>query len=462
MERAHLMSCEENLFDSSAFGSRGSEATASAFVAVGGLFSSKVSSIVAKAILAVFVALALSLIGTHMAFAAPQTIKISSISFSDGPEVVMSVELPSNLYFDSLEIHRTTSASNAGDAPLYESLERPFSWVSYGNGDWFTYGNKTAISTASTANLKKIKCYDSGVSVGKTYYYKIALKNDDGEVLAISDVKSVTVKLASPVIFSAYAKTNTSAVVKWLAPTGAKGYVVEQKYNGKWKKVKTISKASTTKMTKTGLKKSKTYYYRVKAYKKVSGKTIYSDVSQQFKVKMKNPSVKGKYTTGSIYGPSLSKAKLTEVRRVVQGFKDNYIKSGMPAYKKAYAAFEFLRNNCSYAWKGWQYHGANTAWGALVYGEAQCSGYARAYKALCDAIGVPCYYVHANNSSVNPSHQWNIVKISGKAYIVDPQGGFFLVGSKTYKATGMRWSSKGLPTVKSSDYSKGGIYWSEM
>ena len=59
--------------------------------------------------------------------------------------------------------------------------------------------------------------------------------------------------------------------------------------------------------------------------------------------------------------------------------------------------------------EGWQYDGANTAWGALVYGEAQCSGYARGMKALCDAIGVPCYYVHANKKALNPSHQWNQV-----------------------------------------------------
>ena len=53
---------------------------------------------------------------------------------------------------------------------------------------------------------------------------------------------------------------------------------------------------------------------------------------------------------------------------------------------KAFIAFNYLNQNCKYATRGWQYNGANTAWGALVYGEAQCSGYARGMKALCDAI----------------------------------------------------------------------------
>ena len=148
-----------------------------------------------------------------------------------------------------------------------------------------------------------------------------------------------------------------------------------------------------------------------------------------------------------------------QVRRVVQSFQSNYIKKGMSDYEKARAAFFFLRSNCKYARKGWQYNGANTAWGALVYGEAQCSGFARGMKALCDAAGVKCYYVHANAKAYNPSHQWVEVRISGKWYIVDAQGGFFLVGSKTWRnSMGMSWNTKGLPKCSSSDYKKAGFF----
>lgn len=109
-------------------------------------------------------------------------------------------------------------------------------------------------------------------------------------------------------------------------------------------------------------------------------------------------------------------------------------------------------HTCQCAWRGWQYNEANSAWGALIYGEAQCSGYARAMKALCDSMGVPCYYVHANSKSANPSHQWNEVKVGGKWYILDPQGGFFLVSAKTYKSlTGMRWNENEYPKC-TSDY----------
>lgn len=74
-------------------------------------------------------------------------------------------------------------------------------------------------------------------------------------------------------------------------------------------------------------------------------------------------------------------------------------------------------------------------------------------KALCDGIGVECYYVHANSNSANPSHQWNEVKVDGNWYIVDVQCNdssgfyaFFLVSDSTYAGmTGMDWDRQSVP-----------------
>lgn len=77
--------------------------------------------------------------------------------------------------------------------------------------------------------------------------------------------------------------------------------------------------------------------------------------------------------------------------------------------------------NCSYA-PDWSKNRANTAWGLLFYGEAQCSGYARGMLALFDAVGIESRYVHAAKAApVNPSHQWNLVKLDGKWYHLDVQ-----------------------------------------
>lgn len=82
-------------------------------------------------------------------------------------------------------------------------------------------------------------------------------------------------------------------------------------------------------------------------------------------------------------------------------------------------------------------------------------------KALCDAIGIDCRYVHADSKASNPSHQWNQVKIGGKWYIIDPQSGFFLVGTDTWRnVMRMSWSTKGLPKCSKKDHARGGFTYS--
>ena len=245
----------------------------------------------------------------------------------------------------------------------------------------------------------------------------------------------------------------------WCCTPKAKGYQI-YKYTGKkWKRIKTINKKSTLTYTDKKVKEGKTYKYKIRSYSVVSGKKIYSSFSSVRKVSLKRLTVRGDYKANSVYGPSLNSSQLMQVRRVVQSFKTNYIRKGMSEYDKALAVFLYLRSNCSYARRGLQYNNANNAWRALVYNEAQCSGFARAMKALCDGVGVKCKYVHANSKAVNPSHQWNEIRINGKWYIVDAQSGFFLAGSNTWKnMMGMRWNTKGPPKCSASDHKKFGFY----
>ena len=161
----------------------------------------------------------------------------------------------------------------------------------------------------------------------------------------------------------------------------------------------------------------------------------------------------GEYKPGSVYGPKLNQTELNEVKAVVESFVSGYITNDMSDYEKVSLAQEFLSQTCSYA-PDWSKNQANTAWGALVYHEAQCSGYARALKALCDGMGIGCYYVHADKNASNPSHQFNMVQVNGNWYIVDPQlndtmGNYwpaFLISGNAYTSlTGVTWDSSGLP-----------------
>lgn len=160
----------------------------------------------------------------------------------------------------------------------------------------------------------------------------------------------------------------------------------------------------------------------------------------------------GDYKKGSVYGPRLKQAELDEVAEAVLQFVEFFDWTDMDDFTKVFCAHQYLCAVCDYA-PDWSKNQANTAWGALVYGEAQCSGYARAFKALCDAIGIGCYYVHADENAFNPSHQWNEVCVDGNWYIIDVQcndsSGFpavHLVSGETYASYfGMSWNHDGLP-----------------
>ena len=61
-----------------------------------------------------------------------------------------------------------------------------------------------------------------------------------------------------------------------------------------------------------------------------------------------------------------------------------------------------------------------TAYNALVEGATDSRGLAMAYKAVCDALEIPCQVVAGRLNST--THYWNIVQIGGKYYPLDLAG----------------------------------------
>ncbi|WP_105204644.1 transglutaminase domain-containing protein [Neobittarella massiliensis] len=61
---------------------------------------------------------------------------------------------------------------------------------------------------------------------------------------------------------------------------------------------------------------------------------------------------------------------------------------------------------------------AYTAYGALVQGQAVCQGYAKAAQLLFQQAGMECLYVRGE--SRGERHGWNIVKLEGAYYHLDP------------------------------------------
>ncbi|MEA5059985.1 MAG: transglutaminase domain-containing protein [Candidatus Pelethousia sp.] len=58
-----------------------------------------------------------------------------------------------------------------------------------------------------------------------------------------------------------------------------------------------------------------------------------------------------------------------------------------------------------------------SAYGALVHGKTVCTGYARAFQALCSALELPCWTV--NGYQKGEGHAWNMVRLDGQTLYVD-------------------------------------------
>ncbi len=148
------------------------------------------------------------------------------------------------------------------------------------------YQNIKTIDSVGTSSWT-----DSSVKTGQTYYYKIkaVVKTQDGnKTSGFSNVKSAK---AVPAKTTLKAKASDAKNVKltWSKVKGANGYEIYRSTgkNGKYKKVKAISKAGTTSYKNGKLKKSTTYYYKIRAYRKVDGKKVYGDYSSVVSVKTK-------------------------------------------------------------------------------------------------------------------------------------------------------------------------------
>lgn len=133
----------------------------------------------------------------------------------------------------------------------------------------------------------------------------------------------------------------------------------------------------------------------------------------------------------------LSGKQTTLENKVQEILKD----AGSSDFDKVRTFHDYLTENCSYdeaaAATPKSYPLSYESYGALIYGNATCEGYSKAFKLLCDKAGIPCIIVGGNAGG--ESHMWNYVQVEGAWYLVDatfddPIGGlprydYFLKGT---------------------------------
>lgn len=180
----------------------------------------------------------------------------------------------------------------------------------YKNGSKTTYGsysaelvtrtkNADAVSIKTTSNTMMRRWggtkYDAMITVPKgtvlslvsttkdtsgNIWYRVAYKKSgltyNGYLLKKATAYHVD-KVSKVQQSSTYA---SKVKVKWSKVANADGYIIYRAdaKNGTYKKIKTVG-ASTTTFSNTGLRSATEYYYKVKAYQKIGGKTVNGSAS---------------------------------------------------------------------------------------------------------------------------------------------------------------------------------------
>lgn len=131
---------------------------------------------------------------------------------------------------------------------------------------------KTALASNSEFVLFGPGTTESQVKMKDIYTIKITRATPPTPVVKKPPMTKIT-KLTKP--------TKRSIRIRWAKRTGIKGYQIRMKRaGGTYKIIKTIKKAGTTTFVKKKLKKGKKYYFMVRTYKVVNGKTYYSKWSK--------------------------------------------------------------------------------------------------------------------------------------------------------------------------------------
>lgn len=154
-------------------------------------------------------------------------------------------------------VFKWKKAANASGYKIYRRTGNSSKWVN--------------IATVSGSNT--LVYTDGSVKSGTMYTYTVRAYKGSA-LSAYNKNGSRIVRLTAPVQYKPSSKASGKLTVRWKKAAGASGYQIQYAASRSMRGARTVSTSALTR-TLSGLKKGSTYYVRIRAYKKVSGKTYY-------------------------------------------------------------------------------------------------------------------------------------------------------------------------------------------
>jgi uncharacterized repeat protein (TIGR02543 family) len=310
---------------------------------------------------------------------------------------------------------------------------------------WTSVSGRTGYAlyraTSKTGKYSKIKTLtgtsytNTGLTTGKTYYYKVRAYRKAGSATAYGSYSSV--KSAKPVPATATLTAKSAGYngvrLTWTSVPGRTGYALYRATSktGKYTRIKTLTGTS---YTNTGLTTGKTYYFKVRAYRK-AGSAItygsYSSVKSAKPVPSKTVSVKAarassssiKLTWGAVSGAARyqvyrATSKTGKYSMIATTSNRSYTNKGLKTGKYYYYKVRAYRSVGS----------------AKVYGSFSSVVYAKptavpkvARKAVAKATRFTYVYKSSTTSSskllkLGPGNLMDVLGTSGSYYKVVAAG----------------------------------------
>lgn len=210
-------------------------------------------------------------------------------------------------------------------------------------------------------------------------------------------------------------------------------------------------------------------FLRPEPEKRPDGRYIYTDPQTDDMTLFDNSDILAAWESGDDSGLSKEdKAVLKAAEAVFAG----QVAPGMTDYDKEYALYVWLTGTVSYDQRHYEKSGAPRTsyepYGPLIEGKGVCLGYAETFRLLMDMAGIECITVTGAGFQNRENHAWNMVKLNGEWYCVDPTWdlnpginqdgepvyGYFNVTSDVMALTDHQWDYDSVPEATAEDFGR--------
>ena len=202
------------------------------------------------------------------------------------------------------------------------------------------------------------------------------------------------------------------------------------------------------------------------------GRLIYKDPGKDDMTLFDNSAILAAWKNGD--SSSLSRED-KQVLDAAERVFEECVTSEMSDYDKELALYTWLTGNVSYDQAHYEKKGAPRAsyepYGPLVKGKGVCLGYATAFQLLMDMADIECITVTGAAFMSRENHAWNMVRLNGEWYCVDPtwdmdlwisaqdgeasvQYRYFNVTSQYMADTDHQWDYDSVPEATAEDHGR--------